>query len=116
MPAHLYKYQPFSTRSLENLKNRTLWFSAPAMFNDPFDCALSVVREDLLPEDLQRIFDDTCARTGRRSELTQRFVKDGVLTVEFRDQTRAGIRAAFEERRRVHLEERGVACFGEVAT
>ena len=39
-PAHVYKYQPVNTRTLSNLKQASIWFSAPADFNDPFDCAL----------------------------------------------------------------------------
>jgi hypothetical protein len=40
LPPKLYKYQPYTTQSLDNLKNRQLWFSKPSRFNDPFDCAI----------------------------------------------------------------------------
>jgi hypothetical protein len=39
-PPQLYKYQPYNTQTLDNLKNRIIWFSTPEQFNDPFDCGI----------------------------------------------------------------------------
>ena len=50
-PQRLYKYQPFTTYALENLKGRQIWFSAPAAFNDPFDCAAVVSSAEMTPEE-----------------------------------------------------------------
>jgi len=36
-PLRLYKYQSFSLRSLENLKNNCIYFNDPQNFNDPYD-------------------------------------------------------------------------------
>lgn len=41
VPRVLYKYESINEYSLRNLKNATLFFNAPASFNDPFDCSLS---------------------------------------------------------------------------
>jgi hypothetical protein len=35
---HLYKYCAYNENSLFILKNRKIWLSNPAEFNDPFDC------------------------------------------------------------------------------
>lgn len=43
IPAKLYKYEPFSTQSLENLKAQAIYFSSPLGFNDPYDCATNPV-------------------------------------------------------------------------
>jgi hypothetical protein len=48
-PKRIYKYESFSTQSLENLKNRALYFGSPARFNDPYDC--SIMPNFGVPED-----------------------------------------------------------------
>jgi hypothetical protein len=54
---NLYKYQPVTARTLENLKLRTIWFSAPSAFNDPFDCAVDVLLKELDEDDLVRVYE-----------------------------------------------------------
>ena len=109
LPSRLYKYQRVSATSLQNLKFCKLWFSAPASFNDPFDCALKVIRE---PEvDLERVW----AHLEARSEIDPSFAAsmrpDGEFSDEFRRSTLDGIRNAFERQRHENLYNRGVACF-----
>ena len=41
----LYYYTKVDKFLYENLINKTIWFSKPSSFNDPFDCNLSY-RED----------------------------------------------------------------------
>ncbi|ACF10452.1 hypothetical protein Cpar_0023 [Chlorobaculum parvum NCIB 8327] len=43
LPAKLYKYEPFSTQSLENLKAQAIYFGSPLGFNNPYDCATNPV-------------------------------------------------------------------------
>ncbi|MEZ5364082.1 MAG: DUF2971 domain-containing protein [Bryobacterales bacterium] len=45
LPPRLYKYQSLSPEVLLGLLDRSLWFSAPLDFNDPFDCRYRVVAE-----------------------------------------------------------------------
>ena len=40
-PSRLFKYEPFSARSLQNLKEQVIYFGSPLNFNDPYDCALT---------------------------------------------------------------------------
>lgn len=40
-PHFLYKYEPFTLRAVQNLKQHSLYFGPPSSFNDPFDCALT---------------------------------------------------------------------------
>jgi hypothetical protein len=54
---NLYKYQPVTARTLENLKLRTIWFSAPSAFNDPFDCSVDVLLKELDQDDLVRVYE-----------------------------------------------------------
>ena len=41
IPRRLYKYQDINLNALDGLRNHTLWFSSPRLFNDPFDCNVS---------------------------------------------------------------------------
>lgn len=40
----LYKYRKYSANSLSSLINQQLHFSAPARFNDPIDCQISITQ------------------------------------------------------------------------
>ena len=40
VPSRLFKYQPYNTQTLDNPKNQVIWFSYPAIFNDPFDITI----------------------------------------------------------------------------
>lgn len=42
IPDKIYRYQPFSARSLDSLCHDQLFFSDPSNFNDPLDCNPSV--------------------------------------------------------------------------
>ncbi len=61
LPKYLYKYQPLTMQTLENLSAGQLWAASPASFNDPFDCAaaridakLETVEQFLLEVGAQR--------------------------------------------------------------
>ncbi|HZV69559.1 MAG TPA: DUF2971 domain-containing protein [Saprospiraceae bacterium] len=45
-PKFLYKYQPLSFQSLQNLKNNCIYFNDPASFNDPYDTTQPVEIEE----------------------------------------------------------------------
>lgn len=49
LPPVIYKYVPYNTYSLSNLKNSQIFFNRPIDFNDPFDCSL--VRESIKIDD-----------------------------------------------------------------
>jgi hypothetical protein len=55
-PSRLYKYQPFTARTLTSLKVRTIWFGRPSGFNDPFDCQVPWRLKTVTPEDCLRLF------------------------------------------------------------
>jgi hypothetical protein len=41
----LYKYQSYNMNSVASLINKVSWAAKPSTFNDPFDCAISLVPE-----------------------------------------------------------------------
>jgi hypothetical protein len=49
MPSALYQYHEFDTEghSIANLTNNTFWLTSPDRFNDPYDCAFTVMINEL---------------------------------------------------------------------
>lgn len=41
----LYKYQSYNINSISSLINKVIWAAKPTTFNDPFDCAVSLIPE-----------------------------------------------------------------------
>lgn len=121
-PQRLYKYQPYSTQSLDNFKERVLWFSKPSVFNDPFDSRLRVDLGfgNLTGKEWKDIYDHWGAKLvrmfvqqgGDRNQFEREFLTDGRPTQTFHDL--AG-RYAEQLYQRLHQEADswGVACFSE---
>jgi hypothetical protein len=78
------KYPPlFQFRKIDNflfqtLINRTLWFSSPKVFNDPFDCQLPILTDNNLEEiekflivenDQKKFYSDSLSVSKRAKEL-----------------------------------------------
>ena len=117
VPSRLYKYQPFNAQTLANLKQASIWFSAPINFNDPYDCALSVVDPDKLTDaDFMRALDYVRSRKQMSEKLKAEMCPDGVPTPAFRESVVKSVRRVYDERKKVQLEQRGVACFSEHST
>jgi hypothetical protein len=112
LPTRLYKFQPFTTLSLSNLKSRAIWFSRPTSFNDPFDCSTSTWTQPI-GETLSAIVEKYAERIPDR-ERSRYFDEDEQPTQEFIDSINRGLEAAFLERQQVILNERGVSCFAEL--
>jgi len=109
LPARLYKYQPFNDQTLTNLKRASIWFSAPINVNDPYDCASWVVQPDEISEaDFGRL---VAYVRGRDPALTARLTRD-----ELRESFVHSARRAYDERRTIQREQRGIACFSATFT
>jgi hypothetical protein len=111
VPKSLYKYQAHSTNALENLKSRQIWFSAPARFNDPYDCGISVI-QTFSDSDLLTLFD--YCRSDAATNPTAfdvMYLTDGVPNSRFREEVARGSESAFNKQRSIQFEQRGVACF-----
>jgi hypothetical protein len=110
-PERLYKYQTVSARTLENLKLRTLWFSSPSCFNDPFDCALHIVHTALSDADLDRAYRYLLSRGDTPRDLDMQMTPDGKPGERLRQAIVQGANLAFEELRSERLGKIGIACF-----
>ena len=63
-PSSLYKYYGDNSRSLETVKNNTMWYSAPCHFNDVFDCDLAIEEKEIFDSVLQMVPDKRGIRAG----------------------------------------------------
>ncbi len=114
VPSRLYKYQPFNTQTLANLKQASIWFSAPINLNDPYDCALAGVDPDKLSDsDFQAALDYVLRRRQIAPKLKAEMCPDGTPTPQFRETLVNSLQDAFEWQRKIRREQRGIACFSE---
>jgi hypothetical protein len=104
-PPRLYKYQPFKAYAIENLKSRAIWFSAPAAFNDPFDCAA------VLPS--TEITRGEGVRLAQELGLPPSFLDSGEPNERFLQMFEDSARKVLQEQTTISRHERGVACFSE---
>lgn len=47
VPKLLYRYRPPTIQDITSLSDAKIWFSSPARFNDPFDCAYEIAVDDV---------------------------------------------------------------------
>jgi hypothetical protein len=120
-PPKLYKYQPYNTQTLDNLKNRVLWFSKPANFNDPFDCAIGGFEiSEITQNDWQAIFDkyrERAVAKGTRAKVKfdADFSQEGRPNEKFKSATVKSTRNFRPDPKEAEhfRNKRGVACFSE---
>ena len=72
----LYKYYSFEDAySLKNLYDKTIHFSKPEKFNDPFDCALGFSLDKAVAAFLPSVIDTKLELKGENGEQTKQLVK-----------------------------------------
>lgn len=111
MPSCLYKYEPFTQQSLENLKAQSIYFGSPSGFNDPYDCAfLPHIRtpSDAEVESIREVYlhDPATPELARKQfevssteQLREIFLREG--------------RSVLDHAVQEFLTKRGVSCFSE---
>jgi len=112
LPERLYKYQPFTTRALENLKNRQIWFSAPIAFNDPFDCGTVAYDVEMTETEIQRL-QEAMKKDARLRPDVRMTLESGMPTEHLRQQVVNGARKELAQQIKYQREQCGVACFSE---
>ncbi|MBM3181394.1 MAG: DUF2971 domain-containing protein [Chloroflexi bacterium] len=98
LPPRLYKYQSCSDYSLQNLRHRSVWFSKPETFNDPFDCDINFKIVDVTDESVK-------AMVVRMDGTVNKSISND-------DAVRMAL-AATEVVKKKQWAEIGVACFAE---
>jgi hypothetical protein len=110
-PARIFKYEAFTARSIQNLKEQIIHFGSPQNFNDPYDCALFPSIKEITDQDIERLrlhYIDLLSNepsgklhfeTSSVSDLRLLFLKTGQEVVDNAIQS--------------FLTTKGVSCFSE---
>ena len=101
LPPYLFKYQRVDLNSLVSLLGRFVYFGSPKNFNDPYDCAISAIVQELSEDGLNRILSSIDA-----SHIAQIEPNIGKMLS-------AQARSTLQELAANFLEKRGVTCFSE---
>ena len=113
-PRFLYKYQPLTVESLTNLKRRQIWFSKPIRFNDPYDCAVRVLKDEINDEEMEKILQQAITEMPNIKTFDQYKKASNESKKLFNEQTLKTISKLLEAQKSKMLNERGVACFSEL--
>ena len=111
LPPRLYKYEPFTTRSLENLKAQSIYFGPPSGFNDPYDCAFVPNIRRPTDEEIETIRAAYLADAATPPTARAQF--QTTATGELREMLHRAARSALETSVEAFLARRGVTCFSE---
>ena len=110
-PDRIYKYEPFTSQSLQNLKAQSIYFGSPLGFNDPYDCALKAGIEEPSDKDIEKIkthyLNDADLPVSARKEFEGKSIEDlkNIITRS----AQAMLRTHTES----FLKNKGVTCFSE---
>jgi hypothetical protein len=111
IPQRLFKYEAFSTQSIENLKAHRIYFSSPRNFNDPYDCAVNPVVSAPSEDEVEEIRQHYLSKPSTPEEARRAFETMPVEELQ-KMLHRAGTEGMASAVDRF-LNERGVSCFAE---
>ena len=111
LPPRLYKYESFTTRSLENLKAQSIYFGPPSGFNDPYDCAFVPNIRRPADDEVEAI--RTAYLRDPKTPSVARTQFERTPTTELREILLRSARSALEISVKEFLSRRGVTCFSE---
>ncbi|MBN1460109.1 MAG: DUF2971 domain-containing protein [Armatimonadetes bacterium] len=116
LPRFLYKYQSLDDHAhcLENLQRRQLFFQHPGEFDDPYDCAIQVVRAptDADIEQLLDLYKDRLV--GSSPHCTEAWIAR-TPKEESKKQVVATVRSVYDKQIDKVLNRWGVSCFSAIA-
>lgn len=110
IPAKLYKYQSFKKNPINNIRERTIWFSKPCGLNDPFDMSISI-RFGRKKSDFQELADFIEKDTGLKPDA--KHLTNGLINQKFISSCR-NIYDCEMKRRNEMFQQWGVASFSEI--
>ena len=111
-PAKLYKYQPYTVSSIDNVYRRALWFSKPLRFNDPFDCALDLDLSATSDDDWTYIFEEF-KKILPQEGVPPEFFNNRFAGDVYKALSTPILKELFERRKQLTLNHRGVCCLTE---
>ena len=110
-PPRLYKYEPFTAQSLQNLKDQVIYFGSPLRFNDPYDRALSPSIKEPTDAEIEKIRRHYLANPDLEVKTRLEFERasPSKLRIMFLRIGQKLLDQAIAE----FLSHRGIACFSE---
>ena len=112
-PKRLHKYQPPTSVAFENLERQQVWLTPPAEFNDPYDCALHVFRDELSDAQFAQWREWLRANDPLDPAAEAFLLADGEFTAESKQTVLAAMSDAFATQRTELLSTVGIACLSE---
>ena len=110
-PSRLYKFESFTSRTLQNIKSQILYFGSPLGFNDPFDCAVTPNLIELTDDETEAVREYYLSEVRVVGEKREAFITK--TTLELREILQAAARSAINQTIDTFLKNRGVTCFSE---
>ncbi|MBM9605931.1 DUF2971 domain-containing protein [Desulfopila inferna] len=111
IPTKLYKYESFSTRSLENLKNQGIYFASPKNFNDPFDCSIDANFKTISKSKLTKLHAEFRSECSNKTEFD---IVYGIYPNKaFIQLLENSLIKFFNEMKDSMLNTKGISCFSE---
>jgi hypothetical protein len=110
-PERLYKYESFSSQSLENLKNQVIFFGSPKNFNDPYDCALFPTIKEPSDEEVENIRAHYLSQTDLPEKARNEFLNS--TSTKLRSMLLRIGQNVLENEIAKFRSGRGVSCFSE---
>jgi len=110
-PLRLYKYEPLTTRALQNLKSQIIYFGSPLNFNDPYDCALTPNIKTPTDEDIATI--RKFHLHNERLPILSRKQLETLRVEQLREKFFQAAHGAVKIETENFLKSGGVACFSE---
>ncbi|MEQ8637150.1 DUF2971 domain-containing protein [Gimesia maris] len=111
LPPTVFKYESFSSLSLQNLKTQSIYFSSPKDFNDPYDCSIKSPIADPPPDELKKVVEYYLTKTDYPESERQRFLslpENEIVKIVV-----PGVQKAVDETRENILMKNGITCFSE---
>lgn len=110
-PSTIFKYEPFSTRSLLNLKGQSVYFGSPRNFNDPYDCAITATVASPTKDELKQALESYLSAPDIPAKIKTPMAK--MHPDEMKRQLVSGATKGLAIARDNFLDSNGVTCFSE---
>ena len=119
-PPRLYKYQPYNVQTLDNLKDRRIWFSKPIRFNDPFDCSINFAFEKMTGDQWNDYYNELKEIWEKDDDATfkveyEKYFQGDVLSDELKTGFTLAITKILKSELVYQIQGKGIACFSEKA-
>ncbi|ADG66852.1 hypothetical protein Plim_1009 [Planctopirus limnophila DSM 3776] len=111
-PTTLYKYEPFTLRAIQNLKQQSLYFGPPSSFNDPYDCALTPRFKAPTDIEVCAVLAKLISSPDTPKEIKQQLELSPIPTLK--EQLVASTRFLVEKKCNEFNTSHGISCFSEI--